>query len=110
MKLSRTRPRLNPESQMIEPAYYHSKIATFLTANQEQILGELASGHSFALDIMQKNAWIEQISNLKQQPTDFPNHEIFLEFAIPRMGKRVDVVLLIGGVNAFWNTRSEQKP
>lgn len=83
---------------MIEPVYYQERISTFLTANQDQILGELTNRHQFALDPMQKNAWVGQIENLKEQLEDFPYDEIFLEFAIPRMAKRVDVVLLIKGV------------
>jgi len=82
---------------MIEPAYYQSKISVFLSTNQEEILGALANKHSFALDVLQKNSWLEQITNLKVQLHDFPQDDVFLEFAIPRMGKRVDVVLLICG-------------
>jgi hypothetical protein len=83
---------------MIEPAYYQNKISSFLAANQDQILGELTNKHSFAVDLKQKNAWIEQIQSLKDQLCDFLDDNIFLEFAIPRMGKRTDVVLIIRGI------------
>lgn len=83
---------------MIERAYYKSNISAFLIANQDQILGELASKHHFSLDILQKNAWVEQTARLKEHLLDFQDGDIFLEFAIPRMGKRVDVLLLIRGV------------
>lgn len=83
---------------MIDRAYYSDKIAAFLTASQDQILGELAKKHHFSLDIWQKNAWIEQIANLKGHLSQFRDGDIFLEFSIPRMGKRVDVLLLIAGI------------
>jgi hypothetical protein len=83
---------------MIERAYYKNTISVFLTANQDQVLGKLASKHHFGLDIMQKNAWVEQIVSLKEDLRDFRDGDIFFEFSIPRMGKRVDVLLVIGGV------------
>ena len=52
----------------------------------------------FSLETQQKNAWLVQIANLKQQLRSFPQGEIFLEFSIPRMDKRVDVLLSIKGV------------
>ncbi len=83
---------------MIERAYYRNNISAFLTASQSQILGELASRHHFALDVMQKNAWVGQIVRLKEDLRDFQDGDIFFEFSIPRMGKRVDVLLVIAGV------------
>lgn len=83
---------------MIERAYYSANISAFLSVGQAQILGELTKKHNFALDITQKNAWIEQITKLKVQLHNFSGGEIFLEFSIPRMGKRVDVLLIIAGV------------
>ncbi len=82
---------------MINRAYYQSTIFDFLATSPDEILGVLASGNHFALDILQRNAWIEQIANLKSQLQGLSG-EIFFEFVIPRMGKRVDVVLLIGGI------------
>jgi schlafen family protein len=79
-------------------AYYQDNIYNFLETSQEEILGTLANNHHFALDLMQKNAWIEQIANLKGQLSGFHDGDVFFEFSIPRMGKRVDVLLLIYGV------------
>ncbi len=83
---------------MIERSYYAASIRSFLDTSEHQILGELANRHHFALDILQKSAWLIQIASLKEQVRAFPEGYIFLEFSIPRMGKRVDVVLVIGGV------------
>ena len=83
---------------MIDRAYYKSNIAAFLVASRDEIFGELAHKHYFTLDITQKNAWIDEITKLKEHLCDFRDGDIFLEFSIPRMGKRVDVLLIIDGV------------
>jgi hypothetical protein len=79
-------------------AYYQQKIDAFLATSPSEILGELSKGHQFSLENLQRNAWIEQIPELKNQLRRFGDGYIFLEFSIPRMGKRVDVLLLIGGI------------
>jgi hypothetical protein len=81
-------------------AYYSDSIQGFLHDSSNQILGLLAEHHQFALEDLQRNAWIEQIRILKHLFSNQPEilGHIFFEYAIPRMGKRVDVVLLIGDV------------
>jgi len=87
-------------SALMKRAYYSSSIQEFLKDSSSEILGLLSEHHQFALEDLQKNAWIEQVSILKRLFADQPDMVgyIFFEFAIPRMGKRVDVVLLIGDV------------
>ena len=65
------------------------------------ILGQLSQQHTQDLVQLQTNAWLEQITILKQQLSSFadnPNNSIYFEFGIPRMGKRADVVLVIEGL------------
>ncbi|MFN3828228.1 MAG: DUF2075 domain-containing protein [Micavibrio sp.] len=83
---------------MLARSYYQANIADFLEEDPDKILGELAHNHHFALDISQKNAWLEQIDHLKQHLSRQYSGKIFFEFSVPRMGKRVDVVLLINNV------------
>lgn len=51
----------------------------------------------FDLTDLQRNAWIYEISYLKQILQN-QSGQILFEYSIPRLGKRVDVVLLIKGV------------
>ena len=44
---------------------------------------------------LQRNAWLAQINVLKNQLQDLPINQVFFEFAIPRMGKRVDNIVLL---------------
>jgi hypothetical protein len=79
-------------------AYYSETIANFLRHESMHILGVLAAHHQFALEDLQRNAWIAQIEILKHNLVKFSNGHILLEYSIPRMGKRVDAVLLVEGV------------
>lgn len=83
---------------MFARSYYQADIADFFHTDPDKILGELAHNHHFALDISQRNAWLEQIENLKQQLSAKWAGQVFFEFSIPRMGKRVDVVLLMNDI------------
>ena len=83
---------------MLARSYYQANIADFLEEDPDKVLGELAQNHHFSLDISQRNAWLEQIEHMKQHLSRQYSGKIFFEFSIPRMGKRVDVVLLINNV------------
>ena len=74
-------------------AHYAAPIETFLKENPTTILGALADLHEFGLEDQQKYAWKVQIDVLKQALIDISGY-VFFEFSIPRMGKRVDVILL----------------
>jgi hypothetical protein len=77
--------------------YYGDSIANFRTTSPYEILGKLVSGSGFAIEQTQRAAWLEQITIL-QQVLSNREGQIYFEYAIPRMGKRIDVVLLIGPV------------
>ena len=79
-------------------AYYSATLDKFLEDSDDMVLGELTRKHQFALEDLQRNAWISQIHILKNSLTDLPGCYLAFEYAIPRMGKRVDVVLLYQGV------------
>ena len=74
--------------------YYSAKARDFLRDDVAKILGELTMHHTHALDDLQKNAWLEQVDILKNEIKCFRDSYIAFEYSIPRMGKRIDVVLL----------------
>ncbi len=76
-------------------AYYSASIKDFLSDNAERILGVLTAEHHHALENPQRWAWLQQISLLKTALSNRPSGQIFLEFYIPRMGKRADVLLIL---------------
>ena len=76
-------------------AYYSEPVSSFLKDDDERILGVLTSQHHHTLDELQRSAWLQQIPILKTTLAQRPSGRIFLEFYIPRMGKRADAVLLL---------------
>ncbi len=79
-------------------AYYSNTIENFLIDPETSILGELTMNHSNrSLEDLQINAWRKQIQILKIQLQEFEG-KIYFEFAIPRMGKRVDNIIIINDV------------
>ena len=83
---------------MVNPAYYEADLATFLLATDHEVLGALAASHLFSLESQQRYAWQQQVEILRRSLRGYSSGQIYFEFAIPRVGKRADVVLLISGV------------
>ncbi len=77
-------------------AYYTADRATFYGHTDPHILGELTLRHGFDLDPAQKGAWLQQITIMRNALWDVPAFTLSFEFAIPRMGKRADAVVVIG--------------
>lgn len=78
-------------------AYYSSSITTFCNQEPDQILGQMTKEHSFDLSMLQRDAWNEQTQILKNVLCVYEGN-IYFEFSIPRMGRRVDSVVIIGSV------------
>jgi hypothetical protein len=78
-------------------AWYGAPITEFLETQPVAVIGRLASNNEFALLPTQKDAWLAQIELLKTSLLGLKG-SLFLEFNIPRMGRRIDAVLLIGPV------------
>lgn len=76
-------------------AYYSASVSDFLQQSDKEILGIIHSNDSFSsTTIQQGNTWEYEIDILKNQLQNFTEGRIIFEYTIPRMGKRVDVVLL----------------
>jgi hypothetical protein len=78
---------------------YTGSIDQFLAASPEQVLGHLTSNSAFSVDQTQTRAWCGSIEVLRQAFAwvGQPGH-VYLEFDIPRLGRRVDAVAIIGHV------------
>lgn len=76
-------------------AYYSSSLSQFIFEDNNAIYGKIAGHYDLnKLTIQQSNAWKKQIEILKSNLKQFDG-EIYFEFTIPRMGKRVDNILII---------------
>jgi len=78
-------------------AYYSDSISNFLAQSPEEILGILAKNNEFSLEGTQRDAWQAQVRILHEVMVPHQG-TVYFEYAIPRMGKRIDALLLIGPV------------
>lgn len=75
-------------------SFYSDKISDFQKSTNDEILGKLAQGNDFSLEKTQRDAWLEEIRILKKVLKPYEG-SVYFEYSIPRMGKRIDVVLII---------------
>ncbi|MEO8502360.1 MAG: hypothetical protein ABI609_00535 [Acidobacteriota bacterium] len=78
----------------VSSAYYASSVADFLTESRESILGALAS-NSGSIEASQRDAWLTEIEVLKRALEGLEG-TLFLEFVVPRVGSRIDAVVVSG--------------
>lgn len=78
--------------------YYRNSIKDFLKSSENEILGNLSLDNSFDLNSEQKNAWVSEISIMKGVLSSYAEGHILFEYSIPRLGKRVDVIVLLHGI------------
>lgn len=76
-------------------AFYSNDIKTFLNQNEDEIFGIIAKNDEFDSACKQKDAWIAQIRLLKNVLNRYSNGSIIFEYTIPRVGGRIDNVVLI---------------
>lgn len=79
--------------------FYSDPIADFLSKAPEEILGSVNTTARMTAEAAQQNAWLRQVNILQ---TELAQHSgdgwVYFEFAVPRIGKRIDVVLVLEGV------------
>ena len=78
--------------------FYQNSIAGFLADSEDAILGTLAKNNTFDLVDLQRNAWLYEIRFLKDLLHTESAGQVIFEYSIPRLGKRIDVVLLLYGI------------
>jgi hypothetical protein len=102
----------------LQVAYYYDSVERFLSADPDAIYGQLGKHHAHSQELAQRSAWLEQIRILQLGLRSVPEAWIAFEFAIPRMGKRADVIVVLAGIifviefkidaEAFTNAAIEQ--
>jgi hypothetical protein len=77
--------------------WYGASIADFVGAKAQEIIDQLTLNSSFDIARTQAGSWIREIEFLQSKLSGLAG-SIFFEFNIPRMGRRIDVALVIGPV------------
>lgn len=76
-------------------AYYSANISDFLQQSNSEVLGIIHRNDALTqTTLLQSNTWETEVQILKEQLRSMGEGRIVFEYTIPRMGKRVDVVLL----------------
>ena len=79
--------------------YYQADVSTFLASDPDAILGIMMRQDAFSsLKLTMRDSWKEEISILKESLHDFDDGLMIFEYSIPRLGKRIDTVLLVNGI------------
>lgn len=79
---------------------YQNNLDEFLTENENGIFGTLCDQYHGDALTTTREAWRAEIAILKHALVKFANQDglIVFEYDIPRLGKRIDVVLLLDGI------------
>ncbi len=76
-------------------SYYSASLPQFLQQSPSEILGIIhANDISAETSLLQNNTWEAEIAILKDQLRRLDEGRVIFEYTIPRMGKRVDTVVL----------------
>jgi len=93
-------PFKSKNEKSLKRSYYSAPISVFLNESVDTIVGRL-SDHTISLStppsLQQISAWKSQITILQSKLSRIPDAHIAFEYVIPRMGKRVDVIVLFNG-------------
>ena len=79
--------------------YYSSAISEFIGEEETSIVGKLTGSSQHDINKKTSSSWKEEIKSLKEALKDYSGRgSIYLEYNIPRMGRRVDAIVLIDGI------------
>jgi DUF2075 family protein len=80
-------------------AYYAACVSDFLAQHDDTVLAALATSSAFAIETTQRDAWRAQIKVMRHALVGVDaSGLVAFEFAVPRMGKRIDVLVVVSGV------------
>ena len=74
-------------------AYYCATLSSFVATSDNAVLGELTRASGGALLDTQRDAWLAEIELLRNSLHDLDGM-LFLEFDVPRIGSRIDAVII----------------
>lgn len=80
--------------------FYNSSFSKFINTSENSIFGTLCERYHGEALTTTREAWKSEISIMKEILSEFSNKDgkIIFEYDIPRLGKRIDVVLLLEGI------------
>lgn len=83
---------------MVKRSYYSNDIQSFLNQDNYSIFGEITTNDQFSAEDLQKNTWNREIEILKRELSQFLDGHIIFEYIIPRIGNRIDNIVIYKGI------------
>lgn len=90
--------RFNRQAVDMNRAYVSIATRELPHITDAELLGHLAARLPFALEPAQRAAWEFQIKHLRELACELPDAHYFMEFLIPRMGRRADLIVVLDGI------------
>ena len=79
-------------------SYYSATLDEFLGTDTKKIHGILRQNNESYVTPEQCKAWIEQLEIMKEKLCNLDSGHVYLEFTIPRMGRRADAIFVHAGM------------
>lgn len=83
---------------MVKRSYYSNDIQSFLNQDNYSIFGEITTNDQFSAEDLLKNTWNREIEILKRELSQFLDGYIIFEYTIPRIGNRIDNIVIYKGI------------
>ena len=85
---------------MINRYFYKSSFLQFIDSSTDEIFGIISRNDEGDSVAEQKFAWNEEIETMQRVLLPWKQElgEIIFEYSIPRLGKRIDIVVLLRGI------------
>ncbi len=78
---------------------YGQPLSVFLATEPRAVMGELMRTSAFSVETTQSHAWETSIVCLQQSLARWTaKGHVYLEFDVPRLGRRIDAILILGAV------------
>lgn len=79
--------------------YYSDSITDFLSRNTNEIVGGLTLASQHDINDETSKSWVEEIETMREVLAPYEGRgSVYFEYNIPRMGRRVDVIVVIDGI------------
>lgn len=79
--------------------YYSDTIAEFLSRSNEEVIGILTLASQHDINDETSQSWVVEMETLREVLAPYRGRgSVYFEYNIPRMGRRVDVIVIIDGI------------
>lgn len=81
--------------QPLAPAYFEARINDFLAMSDDEVLGQMTQRTQYPLTLEAISAWAAQLAIVRSSVDGIAGW-IYLEYDVPRLGSRIDCVIVAG--------------